>query len=177
MKVSEALLHPAREVWSVRQLRSLTRQVSTELGAELAEVAQYDQATRWWKRLALTEGVELWLLSWLPGQKTKPHDHGGAAGSFTVVRGALSEAFRYPKQIEQHGLRREGDTIAFGAGRAHIVANTSEAPALSVHAYSPPLVHTREYGSLADIPAEIPPLPPRRISLPVQRGVVILEVP
>ena len=31
-----------------------------------------------------------------------------------------------------------------------------------MHAYSPPLVPTREYESLLDIPASIPPLPPRR---------------
>ncbi|GAA4414054.1 cysteine dioxygenase family protein [Actinokineospora soli] len=176
MKVSAALLHPTRDIWSVRQLRSLTQQVSAQFGADLAEIAQYDPTSRWWTRLALTCGVELWLLSWLPGQCTPAHDHGGAAGSFTVVRGALTERYRYPQQPEQRGLRRAGETIAFGAGRAHVVANTSLTPALSVHAYSPPLVDTREYASLADIPTEIPPLP-RRVSLPVQRGAVVLEVP
>ncbi|MGW5050307.1 cysteine dioxygenase [Actinokineospora sp. NPDC004072] len=170
MKVSEALLHPTRVVWSVRQLRSLTQQIGAAFGPELAEIARYDPQSRWWTRLALTEGVELWLLSWLPGQATPPHDHGGAAGSFTVVRGVLSERYRYPGSPEQHGLRRTGDTVAFGAGRAHIVANTAAEPALSVHAYSPPLVPTREYPSLAD-------LPPRRVALPAARGSVVVEVP
>ena len=31
-----------------------------------------------------------------------------------------------------------------------------------MHAYSPPLVPTREYASLRDIPDHIPPLPPPR---------------
>ncbi|MGX7827847.1 cysteine dioxygenase [Actinokineospora sp. 24-640] len=176
MKVSEVLPLPARDVWSVRQLRSLTRRVSAQLGAELAEFAQYDSESRWWARLALTGGVELWLLSWLPGQGTRPHDHGGAAGSFTVVRGELTEHYRYPRQVERNGVVRAGETIAFGAGWAHVVANRSEAPALSVHAYSPPLVEPREYAGLADIPGEIPPLPPRRVSLPAQRGTVVLEM-
>ncbi|UVS80703.1 cysteine dioxygenase family protein [Actinokineospora sp. UTMC 2448] len=170
MKVSETLLHPTRVVWSVRQLRSLTRQVGSTFGHELAEIARYDPRSRWWTRLALTEGVELWLLSWLPGQATPPHDHGGAAGSFTVVRGALTERYRYPDSGEHRGLRRAGETVAFGAGRAHVVANTSVEPALSVHAYSPPLVPTREYPSLAEIPA-------RRVALPARRGSVVVEVP
>jgi hypothetical protein len=42
------------------------------------------------------------------------------------------------------------------------VWNTSPEKAATVHAYSPPLVPTREYASLWDIPASIPPLPPRR---------------
>ena len=32
-----------------------------------------------------------WLLSWLPGQGTGLHDHGGSAGAFAVVRGTLHE--------------------------------------------------------------------------------------
>jgi hypothetical protein len=91
-----ALLHPERELWSAGQLRTLTRQVSAELTTALLVSARYRSDRRWWARLALTDGVELWLLSWLPGQATRPHDHGGASGSFTVVRGTLSETFRYP---------------------------------------------------------------------------------
>jgi hypothetical protein len=39
-----------------------------------------------WARLALTGGVELWLLLWLPGQQTTPPDHGVASGSFAVLQ-------------------------------------------------------------------------------------------
>ena len=30
-------------------------------------------------------------MSWLPGQQTDRHDHGDAAGAFTVVSGSLTE--------------------------------------------------------------------------------------
>src|SRR3712207_8332217 len=36
--------------------------------------------------------AQVWLLSWLPGQGTGLHDHGGSAGALAVVRGTLSEA-------------------------------------------------------------------------------------
>lgn len=146
-----ALLHPERELWNAGQLRALTRQVSTDLVTALLVTARYRSDQRWWSRLALTGGVELWLLSWLPGQATRPHDHGGASGSFTVVRGRLSETFRYPRGSVQRGERATGETVAFGAGRAHVVANTGIEAALSVHAYSPPQVPTREYTSLTDL--------------------------
>ncbi|MER6799511.1 cysteine dioxygenase, partial [Amycolatopsis mediterranei] len=41
----------------------------------------------------------------------------------------------------------------------HQVTGLGDRPSASVHAYSPPLVATREYATLADVPPEIPPLP------------------
>jgi predicted metal-dependent enzyme (double-stranded beta helix superfamily) len=153
------LLHPERLLWTPRELAELTRTVTTELTGSLREVLRYDAEQRWWARLALTDGVELWLLSWLPGQHTKPHDHGGASGSFTVLRGELFEEYRYPGGPVRRRAHRTGDGLGFGAGRAHQVIGAGDGPAASVHAYSPPLVPTREYGTLDDVPAEIPPLP------------------
>lgn len=155
-----ALLHPERARWTPRELRDLTSRVAVELTTPLLSVLRYDSDRRWWARLALTEGVELWLLSWLPGQGTAPHDHGGAAGAFTVLLGQLTEEYRYPGGPVRRQCYAVGNAIGFGAGRAHRVTNTDALPAASVHAYSPPLVPTRHYTSLADIPDEIPPLIP-----------------
>ncbi|WP_020661939.1 cysteine dioxygenase [Amycolatopsis benzoatilytica] len=153
------LLHPSRLLWTPRELAGLTRAVATELTTGLRGILRFDEDQRWWARLALTGGVELWLLSWLPGQHTKPHDHGGAAGSFTVLQGELGEEYRYPGGPVRRRTHAAGEGIGFGAGRAHQVLGVSDEPAASVHAYSPPLVQTREYASLADVPNEIPPLP------------------
>jgi hypothetical protein len=156
------LLAPSRALWTPRELRDLTSTVASELTTSLLNVLRYTSPSRWWARLALTEGVELWLLSWMPGQQTEPHDHGGASGSFTVLIGELAEFFRYPGGPIRSQSHPAGSALGFGAGRAHQVLNLSKANAASVHAYSPPLVPTREYGSLAGIPAEIPPLPAHR---------------
>lgn len=153
------LLHPSRLLWTPRELADLTRTVTTELTGGLRGLLHFDEDSRWWARLALTDGVELWLLSWLPGQQTKPHDHGGASGSFTVLQGELGEEYRYPGGPIRRRTHTTGESIGFGAGRAHQVTGIGDAPAASVHAYSPPLVATRDYRTLADVPAEIPPLP------------------
>ena len=34
---------------------------------------------------------EAWLLTWLPGQHTGWHDHGGSGGAFVVLQGILTE--------------------------------------------------------------------------------------
>ena len=112
-----------------------------------------------WARLALTGGVELWLLVWLPGQQTTQPDHGVASGSFTVLQGELMEEYRYPGPIRRRS-HVAGEGIGFGAeGIIRSSVRRGNAPAASVHAYSAPLVHACEYASLADVPAEVPPLP------------------
>lgn len=153
------LLHPTRQLWTARELVDLTNTVTTELTTELRGLLRFDADQRWWARLALTGGVELWLLSWLPGQQTKPHDHGGASGSFTVLQGELAEEYRYPGGPVRQRAHFAGQGIGFGAGRAHQMTGAGAGPAASVHAYSPPLVPTREYATLADVPSEIAPLP------------------
>ncbi|HVW41519.1 MAG TPA: cysteine dioxygenase family protein [Amycolatopsis sp.] len=151
------LLHPERLLWTPRELAELTGAVAREFAGPLTALLHFDAEQRWWARLALTDGVELWLLSWLPGQQTAPHDHGGASGSFAVLRGTLSEEYRYPAGPVRRRTHVAGEGLGFGPGRAHQV--TGVEPAASVHAYSPPLVATREYATLADVPSEIPPLP------------------
>lgn len=148
------LVRPDSPLWTPRELRDITRYLATEMAAPLLDIVEIQEDERWWSRLALTSGVEVWLLSWAPGQGTEPHDHGGAAGSFSVLFGALREDYRVPpapSRTVEHGM---GSAIGFGAGRAHQVHNTSSVNAASVHAYSPPLLPVHHYESLADVPPQ-----------------------
>lgn len=156
-----SLVRP-RGLWTPSELRDLVTTIGTDFRDDLLAQVRFASPQRWWARLELTEEVEVWLLSWLPGQHTAPHDHGGASGAFSVVLGTLSETYRYPGAGIGTRTHQTGDAIGFGAGRAHQVWNSSTEKAATVHAYSPPLVPTREYDSLWDIPVDIPPLPPRR---------------
>ena len=52
--------------------------------------------TSGWMRPGPDPAYELWLLSWLPGQRTGFHDHGDAAGAFAVADGALLESTARP---------------------------------------------------------------------------------
>lgn len=171
------LVRPERLLWKPRELRELTSRLVCEYHRPLSGLLRYVPQRRWWARLALTRGVELWLLSWLPGQGTEPHDHGGASGSFSVLAGTLTEAYRYPGSSIRTSTRAAGATVCFGVGRAHEVRNAGDGPAASVHAYSPPLVPTREYASLRDIPADIPPLPATRLPFAELRKLAEVEGP
>jgi mannose-6-phosphate isomerase-like protein (cupin superfamily) len=95
---------------------------------------------RWYERLHHDADHEVWLISWLPDQATGFHDHGQSEGAFTVVLGSLEE--REPGRTR---MVEAGDSCAFGRDYVHDVRNASEAPAVSVHVYSPPLSTMRRY--------------------------------
>jgi predicted metal-dependent enzyme (double-stranded beta helix superfamily) len=150
--LASAALHPDRLLWNARQLRDLTDLVGEQWANSLRDIVEIDEEQRWWARLGLTAGVELWLLTWAPGQGTEPHDHGGASCSFSVFFGELHEDYRYPPGPVRHARYSAGASIGFGRGRAHQVHNFGDVPSASIHAYSPPLLPVHHYADLADVP-------------------------
>ncbi len=112
-------------------------------------LVRFTEARRWYSRIDLAEpdpGYELWLLSWLPGQQTGFHDHGGAAGAFAVADGALTERTGQPgRQQTRARLLGTGAVRAFGPDHLHDVGNAGGRPAVSVHAYAPALSLMRRY--------------------------------
>jgi len=122
-------------------------------------LVRYDPARRWYQRLLREEDREVWLLSWLPGQRTGFHDHGSSGGAFTVVQGCLRERAAYGGRPDPAGAARmPGPVRSFGPRYVHDVRNESVAPAVSVHAYSPPLTTMDRFdvtgGRLVRAPAE-----------------------
>jgi predicted metal-dependent enzyme (double-stranded beta helix superfamily) len=90
---------------------------------------------------------EAWVLTWLPGQGTFIHDHGGSAGAFLVLDGALTEE-TYGLRTPQAPAVRElgvGRTRAFSARHVHRVTNTRDVPAISLHAYEPAIAFMTTY--------------------------------
>ena len=96
---------------------------------------------RWYERMYHGPDYDIWVISWLPGQSTGFHDHGGSSGAFVVATGTLGE--RRPG--EQTRAIHPGKPRTFGPAYAHDVRNVSLAPAISIHAYSPPLNEMNEY--------------------------------
>lgn len=109
---------------------------------------RFDAKERWYARLAAEPDHEAWLLTWLPGQETDLHDHGGSAGAFTVVSGVLTEqtvvssggGLWLAGRPLDAGLTRQ-----FGPRHVHRIRNTGEVPAVSVHVYGPALSTMNKY--------------------------------
>jgi rhodanese-related sulfurtransferase/predicted metal-dependent enzyme (double-stranded beta helix superfamily) len=96
---------------------------------------------RWYERLYHGPDHDIWAISWMPGQSTGFHDHGESAGAFIVATGVLEEhrPGHQPLSIVP------GQPRAFSSDYAHDVRNASLGPAISIHAYSPPLTEMNEY--------------------------------
>jgi mannose-6-phosphate isomerase-like protein (cupin superfamily) len=112
--------------------------------------ARFNPVRRWYQRLADGPDSEVWLLSWLPGQGTDLHDHGGSSGAFVVVRGALTEhtvaaspGGGPPRQRER--LLPAGEGRSFGPRHIHRIVNAGLQPAVSLHVYGPALQEMTRY--------------------------------
>jgi hypothetical protein len=106
-----------------------------------------DPEGRWYEQIHMGDVYELWLISWLPGQSTGFHDHGGANGAFGVVWGELDEhVVAGGTAVASGSLVPAGQVRSFGPHCVHDVRNSSvSAVAVSVHAYSPPLSAMTRY--------------------------------
>jgi predicted metal-dependent enzyme (double-stranded beta helix superfamily) len=116
----------------------------------------FDPASRYYARLAKQAGFEAWLLTWVPGQGTDWHDHGGSAGAFVILRGSLCEEHAVVDPDRRPVVQRGSQEVAAGAlrtfGRQHVhrVTNRSSDSAVSLHVYSPALVEMTQYAVRGD---------------------------
>lgn len=157
-------LQPAASIQPATGPRSTTGQLTPTTLAETVrrfaarpelwrERVEFTTPERFYTRLEVTEEHEVWLLTWLTGQGTEIHDHGGASGAFTVVQGTLTER-TFPtsaRPVQPSPWELPTESIrAFGPRHTHQVTNLGEVGAVSIHAYSPALSAMSYYRQLPD---------------------------
>ena len=135
-----------RKLLTPQQLAAEVRRLTSD-PAEWVTRVRLDPEGRWYEQIRVNDAYELWLISWLPGQSTGFHDHGGANGAFGVVWGQLDEhTVARGKVSPRANLVVPGKVRSFGPHHVHDVRNTSQGSvAVSVHAYSPPLSAMTRY--------------------------------
>lgn len=128
---------------ALADLTALTREVAAEVRSG-AHPVQIDPVRRWYRLLRSDDLVDVWLISWATEQAAELHDHAGSLGALTVVSGSLVE-----QRWVGDGLRARtfgsGRSAGFPLGHVHDVGNPAPVPAVSVHAYSPPLTAMSYY--------------------------------
>ena len=133
----------------VDDLRTLTRSIAARPELWRPRV-RFQDSGRWWTRLDAPDGVDVWLLTWLPSQGTELHDHGLSSAAFTIVAGTLTE-------LRPDGAGRlvpqdfgTGRTQTVDPGDLHDVVNVGTEPAVSIHAYSVPLTRMTYWATTDD---------------------------
>jgi hypothetical protein len=101
---------------------------------------------RWWLVLYRSANYEVRLLSWEIDQTSDWHDHGGSSGGYLVLDGSLEERYRTNAgaQVRERRLG-PGSAGCFGPAHVHDMVHRSGRPAVSIHAYSPPLTVLTTY--------------------------------
>src|SRR5260370_9938783 len=84
-RASPASVQPGR-LLGARQLAGVVWRLAASPAGWLGRV-RLNPESRWYERIHLDDSHEVWVISWLPGQATGFHDHGGAAGAFPRVLG------------------------------------------------------------------------------------------
>ena len=106
--------------------------------------------------------VNAWLICWDQDQDTGFHDHDDSAAAIEVISGHVREdrlRLAGPPQTRTFG---PGARFSLPASAIHRVLHAGAGPAVTIHAYSPPLRRTGAYAVTPDgilertaLPAEI----------------------
>ena len=107
-------------------------------------------AERHFEELWSDEHVGVWVISWASGNDTGFHDHDVSRGAVAVVEGEVVEERLVLGGAPRELCHRAGDGFDFDASHVHRMRQVYDVPAVSVHAYSPPLWRMGTYVVDAD---------------------------
>lgn len=151
---STGVVHSSTACHTASDLASILADFVREREIELRRRARFREGTEYNRELVHTvAGMEVWLLSWLPGQVTPIHDHGGVATVTTVLSGTvLEERFERTGGLEVRPtwtrLREVGDIDSIDPAAIHRVRPMVSA--LTLHLYVPACVEGQIYRAIGD---------------------------
>ena len=113
-------------------------------------LVNHDAEQRTYGLICDVEDVNAWVLCWGSDHDTGFHDHDVSAAAITVVEGQVRE-----DRLRLDGSPREtvygaGATFTVAPEAIHRVLHAGNGPAVTIHAYSPPLRTQGAYSLAAD---------------------------
>ena len=109
-----------------------------------APLARHDPAERTYALLHRDEDVELYVVCWMAGHDTGFHDHDESTAAIVVLDGSISEERLALGETVAVTLGT-GESVTIAPEAIHRVRHAGETPAVSLHAYSPPLRRVGTY--------------------------------
>jgi predicted metal-dependent enzyme (double-stranded beta helix superfamily) len=123
---------------STQELRDLVMRLAGDPGS-WQRLVRHDPNQRNYAQILLNQDVGVWLICWMDDHDTGFHDHDVSSGAVAVVQGLLlEERMRVGAEPASH-VYSPGDVFAFRSSDIHRMAHAGGGPAVSIHAYSPPL--------------------------------------
>lgn len=106
------------------------------------------------------EEVNAWLICWSEDQDTGFHDHDESTAAIAVISGQVREDRLRLGSPPTSQVVRAGSLFTVPAVAIHRVLHSGTHPAVTIHAYSPPLVRSGAYrtGSHGELEREVVPI-------------------
>jgi mannose-6-phosphate isomerase-like protein (cupin superfamily) len=89
--------------------------------------------------------VNAWVICWSEDQDTGYHDHDESAAAVAVISGRVREDRLTLGTPPRSREATAGETFTVPPVAIHRVLHAGQAPAVTIHAYSPPLTRTGAY--------------------------------
>ena len=126
------------------QLRELVARIAAE-PQRWRLLVRREGTERHFEQLWRDDQVDVWVISWANGNDTGFHDHDVSCGAVAVVEGEVIEERLVLGGAPRRIRHRAGETFDFDAAHVHRRRQDSDVPAVSIHAYSPPLWRLGSY--------------------------------
>jgi Cysteine dioxygenase type I len=113
--------------------------------ARWRHLVRHERDARVYEQIFSDELVNAWLICWSDRQDTGFHDHDESAGGIAVIAGRVREerlAVGSPPLVRE---RSAGECFNVPASAIHRVLHAGARPAITIHAYSPPLTRMGAY--------------------------------
>jgi predicted metal-dependent enzyme (double-stranded beta helix superfamily) len=135
----------------LEQARTLSRAQLRVLATEIAadehlwrHLAHHEPDRRVYEELILDEpslagSVGVWLICWMNDHDTGFHDHDNSSGAVAVAAGRLRDERLAVGPSAPAKTYTRGQSFDFGPSDIHRMSHAGGGPAISIHAYSPPL--------------------------------------
>ena len=131
---------------SLARHRDLDRSELRELVAGIAAqpetwrpLVRHGTPDRHFEELWRDDHVDIWVITWTSGNDTGFHDHDVSRGAVAVVEGQIIEERLVVGGAPRRLHHVAGQTFDFDASHVHRMHQDMAQPAVSIHAYSPPL--------------------------------------
>jgi hypothetical protein len=118
--------------------------------ARWRHLVRHDPGARVYEELLRDDHLAVWLICWMEDHDTGFHDHDLSAGAVAVVDGAVREDRLLVGAPPASRVVAAGSSFSFAASDIHRVLHHGDAPAVTLHAYSPPLWRMGAYEVRAD---------------------------
>src|SRR5438270_10674278 len=106
------------------------------------ELVRHDGDIRVYEQIWDDDEVNAWLICWSEDQDTGFHDHDESAAAIVVIDGSVREERLRLAGGPTAKVIAAGETFHVPSTSIHRVLHAGDRPAVTIHAYSPPLRRT-----------------------------------